>query len=140
MYKEVAKQLNKNYYSDINEAGGLNKAIYEAFLAINSSLKPESYDTELPFIISCVKHKNRLCQIMTASDERLFSIDFWSDGVKYGCWWLPEFSFLIVAMKDFLESQFSCKQMHERYPWFISPEGEIYEKYPNLGSVPLPLT
>ena len=133
MYKEVSKFLDPLHYADIIKSGGLSQAISNRLDFIGSKLnKPDKMDNELPFACSYIKTEKRFCQFMTASNERLFSVDCWSEGIKYGGWWLSDLNIAVSSAVAFLEKDLTCDQMKKLYHWFVSEVGELHEKPPEM--------
>ena len=122
---EVAKHdLFSNLYQDIVNIGGLNNAVNEALKIVDSSLEAKS---ELPNY-SQIKHKERSSQIMMAANKRLFSVDLWNEGVRYGGWWFEDLIQAANFIKHSVEMQLSVNEMKMVFTWFDSETGELHEK------------
>ena len=124
---EVAKHdLFSNLYQDIVNIGGLSNAVNEALKIVDSSLEAKS-NAELPNYLQ-IKHKERSSQIMMAANERLFSVDLWNEGVRYGGWWFEDMIQAANFIKHSVELQLSVNEMKMAYSWFESETGELHEK------------
>lgn len=132
MYKEVSKKLNERYYSNIIQQGGLSNTINLILKKYKSKLKTETDVSKVPFSYAQIKLDNRSSQIMLASKERNFSVDFWCDGIQYGSWWNKNLEENISAIINFIEHKFSCNQMNKKYTWFKSEKGLLHEKEPSF--------
>lgn len=126
-YKEIEKKLSSDFYQDIINLGGLNNAITEALKSVGSKLEADS-NVELPFSYSRIEHKERSSQIMLAANERLFSVDLWCDGIRYGNWWFKDLAQVANFIKHSIELQLSVKEMRKIFTWFDSKTWELHEK------------
>src|SRR5262252_9340226 len=97
-YRELAKQVSENLYPDIVSAGGLVAALREALGELPSVLEVDPEEPLIPLPFARVAKESRFSQVFLAANERLFVLDFWSDGVSYGkaaCMSLTQASYAI---------------------------------------------
>jgi len=83
-YRELAKQVSKDLYPDLVSAGGLVAALREALGKLPSLLAVDPEQPLIPLPFARVACESRFSQVLIAANERLFVVDFWSDGVCYG--------------------------------------------------------
>src|SRR5262245_8571314 len=83
-YREVAKQISRELYPDLTDAGSLAAALRTALRELASVLDVDAEEPLLPFPYARVAKDARFSQMYVAADERLFLVDFWSEGIAYG--------------------------------------------------------
>jgi hypothetical protein len=83
-YREIAKQISTDLYPDVASAGSLAAAFRQALGELPSVLEVDADEPLLPFPYARVARGPRFSQVYVAANERLFLVDFWSEGVAYG--------------------------------------------------------
>ena len=82
--QEVVKQVSRELYPDVASAGSLAAALRKALEELPSVLEVDAEEPLLLFPYARIARESRFSQIYVAADERLFLVDFWSEGVAYG--------------------------------------------------------
>ena len=84
-YYEVAKpaQVASELYPDVTAAGGLRPLLQACLQQAASALQATGIDPPIPGFpeYGRVEQGDRSCQVYIAAHERLFSSDFWAQGV-----------------------------------------------------------
>jgi len=125
--KEVSGNINIEYYPDIIKSGGLNNAINEILVKTGSKLKSADCDNGMS-VSAIIRNKERSSQIMPAANERLFLVDLWNEGIRYGGWRFADLTQASYFITQFVELYLSYKEMKKVFPWFHSEKGKIHEK------------
>jgi Family of unknown function (DUF6193) len=72
----------QHLYPDLIAAGGLDAALSASLLEVGSALTASRLNGNIRFVAySRVNRGNRSSQVYLAANERLFTFDFWSEGV-----------------------------------------------------------
>ncbi|MBN9296929.1 MAG: hypothetical protein J0I41_07950 [Filimonas sp.] len=75
--------FKRTLYPEIKNAGSLSKALDNAFVTIQSTLKTSADDfiDKIPVVYARVENINKFSQIYIAAEEKLYSSNFWRNGV-----------------------------------------------------------
>lgn len=123
---ELSKTLGEAHYSDLNRVGGLHEGITRALESLGSSLKATTVNGFIPF--ACVGQGSRFIQIYAAAGRRLFTLEFWFDGVVYGHGSTPDIVEAAGSAHAWVLEEPKISSMKERFRFFRpSARGEAHE-------------
>lgn len=106
----------ENFYSDLIEKGGLVSALQSAFSEIQSQVKVEELDLELDGfpVYARVESNNRFSQIYIGAEQRMFSFDFWQDGVALGNGYTDSLIELARVLHEWLETEIRITELGKK--------------------------
>ncbi len=133
MIHEVSKSLDnmKGIYPDLVLAGGLNNALQIELKQIGSKLTVTGLeDSPEDFLVYArVETHHRFSQIYMAAEYRMFSFDFWRNGVCLANGTTDNIGLLAEVLEFWNNSICSTKELSKKYK-FVSPneEAEVFEE------------
>jgi hypothetical protein len=127
-YTQVSKSINADLYPDLAAAGGLGNALNTALHAIGSSLRTQEDGHLQPIVYARVDDGERSCQVMVASSQRAFSVDFWSQGVQYAHGWNPNLKDVASAIALFVTRRSDMNGLMAAFPSLTPKAGYIHER------------
>jgi hypothetical protein len=86
VFTQVSKTLNFDLYPDLQESGGLASALQRVLQELGTELIAKDLEEPKFIVYALVENGVRSSQVMVASHERAFHVDFWNQGVHYGSW------------------------------------------------------
>ncbi|HEX8338854.1 MAG TPA: DUF6193 family natural product biosynthesis protein [Pyrinomonadaceae bacterium] len=123
---ELSKTLSEAHYSDLIEVGGLREGVTRALEAAGSSLRATTVPAFIPF--ARVGQGSRFTQIYAAAGRRLFTLEFWFDGVAYGSGSTPDVGEAAASAHAWALEGPGIALMKERFGFFTpSGRGEAHE-------------
>jgi hypothetical protein len=84
VFTQVSKTLSFDLYPDLQKSGGLASALQRVLQELGTELIAKDLEEPRFIVYASVKSGVRLSQVMVASHERAFHVDFWNQGVHYG--------------------------------------------------------
>lgn len=102
----------QHFYPDLIAAGGLDIALSASLLGVGSTLTASGLPENIKFVAySHVKHGNRFSQVNIAVNERLFVVDFWSEGVHIANGRTPDIVDAAKVINAWVASECSLVEM-----------------------------
>jgi len=119
-YQELTKQIDDALYPDVSAAGGLANALGQALAAMGSPLEASATISFIPF--ARVEGGSRFCQTYIVKEERLFTFDFWTDGVTYGKGATRDLNKAAQAIHFWIIEEPDIAAMKNRFSFFTPSE------------------
>jgi hypothetical protein len=123
---ELAKTLSETLYPDLIEAGGLHEAVTRALNSSGSDLKATTVPGFIPY--ARVEQGSRSTQVYIAAEQRLFTLEFWYDGIAYGNGATPDIGVVAEAIQVWIVEAPQIASMRGRFGFFKpTGKGEAHE-------------
>lgn len=125
---EVLKEIDVKFYPDIAKAGSISLALSKSLADIGNSLVAEATEVNDFMPYARVEDGSRFSQIQLAGAERLFLVDFWSEGVMFGSGSTPELSDIARAIHTWIVDKATIGNMSSLFTFFSPTErGKAHE-------------
>lgn len=119
---ELAKQINGDLYPEVLAAGSLPAAVNKVLVDIGSPLQSSAEIALIPLPLARVEDGSRFSQMYMAAHERLFTFDFWSQGVAYGNGACSDLNEAAQAIHFWIVEQPNIAGMQSRFGFFVPNE------------------
>jgi len=125
---EVLKAIDAKFYPDIAHAGSISVALSKSLADVGSSLVADATEVDDFMPYAKVEKETRFSQISLAGGERLFLVDFWSEGVIFGNGSTPELSDVARAINAWIVDKSAIEKMLSNFDFFSPTEsGKAHE-------------
>ena len=124
----LSKHLNETLYPDLVEAGGLAQALAQALSLMGDELTASSI-TIPGFIPNArVGRGDRFSQVHIAAEKRLFTFDFWFEGICCGHGATDDINEIARAIRAWNLEESKIAVMREQFSFFApTGKGEAHE-------------
>ena len=118
----------ENFYPDLIEKGGLVAALQSAFSQIQSPVKVEETNSSLSGfpVYARVESSSRFSQIYIAAEQRMFSFDFWQDGVALGNGYTDSLTELAHVLHEWIETEIGIIKLSKKFTFVTADEKAKY--------------
>ena len=126
----LSVNTSEKLYPDLIEKGGLVLALQSAFVEIKSPVEVKEHNLDLPFggfpVYARVESNNRFSQVYIGSEQRMFSFDFWRNGVALGNGYTSSLIELAHVLHEWIETEINLTELSKKFPFVTTDEKAEY--------------